>query len=679
MEDIRKRAELMAKLGNINYDAFSNLELKKLIEELNIYQIELQIQNEELRGRKEEIEKARQKYFNLFELAPIGYLILNNKGIILEMNIKASEILGRRKDFSIARPFISFLDKKSMSLFYNIFELAITNNLQESTILEVNKPNDKKYIEVSVSNYMDNEYLISIADITLRQVAEQKLQESEQRYRNFVTNSLDAFTLLDEQGNIIEWNKAQEEISELSKNFVLGKKIWDIQMLLYQHQHKVDEQTLSMIKNRFVGVYMDYFRTGEAEFLNKLIEIPMLTLNNNKKYVQQLTFAIPTDKGYQIGSVSRDITAAKKIDTDMKISEEKYRNLVENVSDGVYYADGKGIFMFVNNAICQLFGYQPEEINGHPAWHLARYDLQNAVKERFIEKLINNDSSYMEIECVTKNGKEIICEINIKRLHNNNYSYGVVRDITIRKNAEQKLLEYKENLEQLNVTKDKLFGIIAHDLKNPFNVIIGFSELILKNIEIYSKEKIWQFVNSMHTSTINTYKLLENLLNWSRLQRGTIGFEPTYINLNNMLEEMIVFFNEQATLKQIKINYFLSARIIIFADTSMISTVIRNLISNAIKFSNPGGQITIFADEQENFVEITISDNGVGISEGQLKYIFDFEKNISRKGTSNESGTGLGLVLCKEFVEKNGGKIFVDTKINEGTDFIFTVPKHKIN
>lgn len=241
---------------------------------------------------------------------------------------------------------------------------------------------------------------------------------------------------------------------------------------------------------------------------------------------------------------------------------------------------------------------------------------------------------------------------------------------------EQKVEQRTKELRDLNATKDKFFSIIAHDLKNPFNTLIGFSELLLTNLEAYDKEHIKDFVNIINSTSKSAYSLLENLLEWSRAQTGKLKMEPSDINLHDIVEENVNLLNAVAEKKGIKLTSKVDSNTIAFADENMIKTVIRNLISNALKYTKDGA-VTISSFEKDGYVETYVADTGTGISNDNLEKLFRIDVNFSLKGTDEETGTGLGLILCKEFVEKNKGKINVKSELGKGSEFSFTLPKKK--
>jgi len=241
--------------------------------------------------------------------------------------------------------------------------------------------------------------------------------------------------------------------------------------------------------------------------------------------------------------------------------------------------------------------------------------------------------------------------------------------------ANKKLLESEQNLKELNATKDKFFSIIAHDLKNPFNALLGFSELLEKTYDSCSEEEKKEYINVIYESSQNLFKLLDNLLQWSRTQTNSISYHPEQFELSPLIMQEVEFLHLNAEKKKININVDIKEPTQAFADKNIISSIIRNLISNAIKFTNINGQVDIVATNLKTEVQVSISDSGIGIDSDDLEKLFQLNSSISNKGTANEDGTGLGLLLCKEFTEMNHGRIWATSEKGKGSTFYFTIPK----
>jgi len=263
------------------------------------------------------------------------------------------------------------------------------------------------------------------------------------------------------------------------------------------------------------------------------------------------------------------------------------------------------------------------------------------------------------------------------------------RELAVAKEALQKLNEeldqkvqtrtrelemYAAELKELNATKDKFFGIIAHDLKNPLSSLIGASELLINYVNQLDKDNILNISMLLHGSAQQGYALLENLLEWSMTQTGKLEFLTQKLILNEVINDTISIFKTQATNKnvdlQCKINGILEAEI----DKNLISSVLRNLLSNAIKFTPKNGKVFIHAHKVQDYIEVSVKDTGIGIPENIGNNIFRIDVKYTREGTEQEKGTGLGLLLCKEFVEKHGGKIWVESRLGEGSEFKFIIP-----
>jgi len=239
---------------------------------------------------------------------------------------------------------------------------------------------------------------------------------------------------------------------------------------------------------------------------------------------------------------------------------------------------------------------------------------------------------------------------------------------------EKTVTDKTAELHEMNVTKDKFFSIIAHDLKNPFNTLIGFSEVLKESIDSNDTEMIKDSANIINKTTIQTYNLLENLLEWSKSQSGKILFRPETMNLKDLCKEEFNVLNEMAKSKNIELKCNFTHDMVIKADRYMIRTVLRNLVSNAIKFTHKGGMVDVKGIVDNNHFEISVSDSGIGMSDEIIKKLFNIDSDLVTVGTENEKGTGLGLILCKEFIEKHSGKIWVESKEGKGSVFHITIP-----
>jgi len=231
-----------------------------------------------------------------------------------------------------------------------------------------------------------------------------------------------------------------------------------------------------------------------------------------------------------------------------------------------------------------------------------------------------------------------------------------------------------ENLRKLNSTKDKFFSIIAHDLKNPFNALLGFSETLNQGYDSLSKDQVYTYIEIINKSAANLYQLLENLLEWSKNQTGNISHKPEKLKLLPFVETVISTLRSDASKKGISVSTDIDEGVTAFADKNIIASVLRNLVNNAVKFTYNNGEIKVSAKPEEEAVRVSVTDNGTGIAPQEQKKLFNINYNITTRGTNDEKGTGLGLILCREFVEKSGGRIWVESEPGQGSTFSFTIP-----
>jgi signal transduction histidine kinase len=251
-------------------------------------------------------------------------------------------------------------------------------------------------------------------------------------------------------------------------------------------------------------------------------------------------------------------------------------------------------------------------------------------------------------------------------------------EINARISVHLKISDQSKELVKLNADKDRFIAILAHDLKSPFNSILGFMELLSLNIYKYDIAKIEEQLKIINSSAHSVYNLIEDLLIWTRSQAGKLPFKPQKLNLSELCLQIEESYKVNTMLKDIMVNQLVEPDIIVYADIDMLKTILRNLFSNAIKFSNPGGQIDLFAEQKTSNIQISVRDYGTGIPPKILSKLFDLAHTQSIPGTLNETGTGLGLMLCKDFIEIHGGEIQVESQEGEGSTFTIKLPLNSI-
>ena len=355
-------------------------------------------------------------------------------------------------------------------------------------------------------------------------------------------------------------------------------------------------------------------------------------------------------------------------------SEAKLSSTISSIDDLVFVLDKSGIFQeFYNQGKHKTLYSEAESYIGK---HFKNVGFPELVVQKLTDafsKLMSKDSFEEFDYSFEKDNKAYWFNAKISPRRNVKGELSgitiVARDITERKQSE-------EQLKELNATKDTFFSILAHDLKNPFSSLHSMSEMMIANYQNLEEEEKIMVLKNMHKSAEQIFNLLENLLTWSNSQRGRIEYSPEKFNVSRLIQVNMNLNKLPAEKKEVMLTTIIADELLAYGDREMINTVIRNLINNAIKFSNKGGTVEVKVQNKNKLFEVIVRDNGVGIPAGNVKKLFHIDQKYKSVGTAGESGTGLGLVLCKGFVDKNGGEIWCKTKEGSWTEFHFTIPKY---
>ncbi len=576
---------------------------------------------------------------------------------------------------------------------YNVEFITMTAFGNEHVAVEMMKRGARDYI-VKDMNFLD--FLPSVVLNTVNRIqVESKLEESQralkqaqERYYELFENSLDAIFYTNTDGVIQGCNKSMLKL--------LGYEKQEIETINIRDLFANYTDRMSFINEIETNGFVDNF---EAQLLNKNGEILSCLIVCNLRYNS-------ANKKIGYEGIIHDITARKKAEIKLAESEAKYRSLFERIPLGLYITTPDGKFIDGNQELLKMLGISSKEelnnINGRELY------LNPDDRDRWLQSIEKNNVVYSEMQMMTPSGKVIwvldsaraVRDLSGKVL----FYEGVLKDITEKKEYEQErekliaelksskakieqlaneimdlnyeLIVSAEQLKNINQSKDKLFSIIAHDLKSPFTGFMGLTELISKDIDDLTKEEIVIMADALNASAKNIYELLINLLEWSRLQGGLseINIEP--LNLKRNVEVNLNLASHQASRKGIKLINEIDEKIYVLADKNMLQTLLRNLISNAIKFTNTDGYVKLYIKEVfSDAVTFCVEDNGIGMDENAIKSLFRIDKHYTTLGTQNEKGTGLGLILCKELLDKSNGRISVESQVGVGTKFFVTLPK----
>jgi PAS domain S-box-containing protein len=419
---------------------------------------------------------------------------------------------------------------------------------------------------------------------------------------------------------------------------------------------------------------------GKADVNGKInnIETDLKAKNGEIKHVLMSAENIYIqDKKFRF-TVINDITELKKAENEINRQASIINSLINSIPDLIFIKDINGVYLGCNDPFAELVDKSVNEIIGKTDYDLFDKDSADSFRD-YDQSMLDTKKSKQNEEWITyKDGRrKLIDTLKTPYWGPNGTLVGILgisRDITDRKNSEDEIRQKNAELIKVNLEKDKFFSIIAHDLRSPFNGFLGLTEVLAVDLPNLSMNQIQEFVINIRKSATNLYRLLNNLLEWAQIQKGSIHYNPTINNLLLLIDECLSLSKESAKAKNINIVIDIDEDLKVFADKNMLQTIIRNLVSNAIKFTPEGGDVILSASiNNENHIKFTVKDSGIGMSQSMIDDLFRIDVKSSRKGTQGELGTGLGLLLCKEFIEKHGGRIWVESIVGTGTTFHFTL------
>ena len=688
--------------------------------ELEVHKIELELQKEELELQNEQLilaiqqEKiAKAKYNTLFEFAPSAYFTLTSNGDIIESNLMGAKMIGKNPQNLFNNRLALFITIDSRSIFDDFLSRILIGNSQQSCEVAFNAI-DGIPLHVQLSGTLANDgshCLITAVDNT----DAKNLELLHGKEKDFELNSLllslfvNAPILTDEElynqaldiavkitdskiGFFHQVSHDQQEIILTTWNEEAKKNCTTV----YDNHYPINQagNWADAIREKKVVVYNDFSASPNKKGLpaghapiGRTLSVPVLledkvmlifgvgNKSTNYSDIDSLRMQDVADELFKI-------LEKRKVEVALQKIEERWRFAIEGSNEGIWDWNAITDEVFYSNRWKEIIGYKPEELEAtlsewqnrvHPddlemvmqqlQYHLERPSSVYSTDHRILCK----DGSW---KWILDRGKVMEWSADGKPVR----MVGTHSDITERKRTDELLKESEKKLQELNATKDKFFSIIAHDLRSPFNSIIGFCNLLLEQIKNKDIENIELYAQIILQSSNKAMELLMNLMEWSRLQIGRMELNPVNFDMTTLLSETSDLFNKIAEQKSITIKNSLPHHLSVFADKAMISTIVRNLISNAVKFTMSGGEVYITALENQNEIIISVRDTGIGISPESIGKLFRIDQVYSTTGTNKEYGTGLGLILCKEFVEMHKGKIWVESKVAEGSTFYFTLP-----
>ena len=604
-------------------------------------------------------------------------IMINNEGNITFWNeascnifgYSQEEILGKNLHDLIAP--VRFLDehRKAFHLFKTSGKGAAIGKTLE--LRAIRKGGQEFPIELSLSaiNLKDQWHAVGIIhDISVRKQAESEVR----KLSTAIEQSPVSIVITNLEGNIEYANPKACETTGYLLDELVGKN----PRVLKSGETKSNEYELLWTSitsgKHWKGIFHNKKKNGEL-------------------YWESSTIGPITDSNGKIThylALKEDITERRKVEKALQDSEALLRSFFDLPLIGHAITSLEKGWLEVNASLCNMLGYTKAELLPMTWDELTHPDDLAADVAQFNRVMAGETDGYaIEKRFICRDGHFIDTHMAVQCNRNAdlsiNYFMAVIVDISDRKKIENQLKQMAEQLSlanedlvRVNAEKDRFFSIIAHDLRSPFGAFLNLTRLMAEDLNNLSLVKIQKLATTMSKSAAKLYDMLENLLEWSRMQRGITTFEPENMILKNKINSFIQVHCESANDKQININIDVPDNLHVYADERMLQSTIRNLLSNAIKFTPKGGQITIGAvSDRDQPVVVSIRDNGIGMNQKMVDNLFRIDENVSRPGTEGESSSGLELLLCKDFIEKHGGRIWVESEVNKGTVFYFTMPK----
>ncbi len=433
-------------------------------------------------------------------------------------------------------------------------------------------------------------------------------------------------------------------------------------------------------KNKIIGIV----GIGRDITPQKLTEKTLIMQQENLQEAN----ALLEERQEEIKQQSEELHSQSEYLVQMNQEFEKLSLVASHTDNVIIIMDDQANIEWGNNVFKDHFGIEIEELRKNGSVNLREVSGNKEIDEILNEITRTKKGVSYEGRNFNKARKEVWSQTTISPVLNEKNNIvkliAIDSDISKLKGAEKeisrqrdKIEKTSEELKKLNATKDKFFSIIAHDLKNPFHSIMGFSELLIRSYNSIEEERKKEFLQLINDSSTSAYNLLENLLDWSRSQTNRIRFTPEIISISQILQDNIHMHSVIAQNKEIEVEYTIPDQLTCYADANMVNTIVRNLLTNALKFTPKGGQINITAFVENKHIKVNVSDTGIGMDKTGIEKLFKIDEFHNSSGTAGETGTGLGLIICNEFIMKHNGTIDVQSEVGKGSSFSFSLPLTK--
>ena len=482
------------------------------------------------------------------------------------------------------------------------------------------------------------------------------MQERQRFLTSILETTQDGFWVVDASGRLTNVNEAYCRMTGYTRGELENLRIGDLDAV---EDAIVTEERIARIIENGSELFETKHRRKDGSVFDVEVSASYLSLH-----------------GGMLVCFCRDISDRKSVELACRESEIRYRLLSDLTMEGIVIHK-MGIAVDLNAALTRLLGYEPHEILGKNMLELVVHEQDRDIVRT---NIVKDYARPYVVRFVKKNGEVFFVELEARNFEINGEIMRVasVRDISERKKAEEEIGRINAELRGAIAEKDKFFSIIAHDLKSPISGFLSLTKILVENFEALTVKEVNSSLNALHKSSLRVYALLENLLEWARVQQGLLTCSPSPYLLKVIVNASVDFNRSLAEQKGIVLLDETPGDLVVNADPPMIGTVLRNIISNALKFSHKGARVRVSAHRNGNMVIVMVQDEGIGMDQETLSKLFSLDNKITRPGTEGEVSTGLGLILCKEFVNKHGGEIRAESTPGQGTTFQFSLPSADI-
>ncbi|WP_291323622.1 PAS domain S-box protein [Desulfonatronospira sp.] len=613
-----------------------------------------------------------------------------------------SEVLGK--------PAVFFWESEDAPA--SVIETIYTQGSWQGEMTARRKDGELFSVELNAGLVVDRDGNPLCMQASFIEITERKMSEQRIRHLNAVLKAYNKVTRI-----IFHARDQKQMLQDVCQALVSTRGYYNAWIILLDSRHNVTDWGQAGLDDHFPALLAAFQEDNKPERALNVLSSPLMQVIRDpgnecsdcplgESYAGRSGFSVRLEvEGFVLGLLTVSIPENLAVDSEeqelftnlagtivqgvQRIRLEKirrtqrerlkhYERIISRINDPMSLVGTDYRYIIVNDAYLRVFGKSREEIEGSTVEDLLGKDIfQNKVRHH-LDKALSGEDVVFEDAFPDRDGSLKYRIMNYYSFHDKNGQVaGVVstaKDITALKQTEEQLIRANQALQKSNSEKDRLFSYVAHDLKSPISGFVNLTQVLSEDIKAFSLQELEQMTREMHKSSESLHALLEDLLQWARMKQGLLVYTPESVCLNDIVTAGISVARNVADQKEVDLWDNIPKGMNLFADQKMIYSVIRNLIFNAIKFTHRGGNVSIHAHQQGSMVRVMVHDDGVGMDQDTLAGLFAMKQKKSVKGTEGEKGTGLGLALCKEFVEKHGGQIWIESRPGQGTTVYFTVP-----